>query len=182
MHYFKNFKKAKIQAEVLHELAHKDAMTGLQNKTAYKETTNTLDKEISAANAEFAIIMIDVNFLKRVNDTYGHEAGDSYLINAAKLACSVFGEENVYRIGGDEFVVVLKNKQISLANDKIAEIRQIINKLQADSTLKPFEKVSAAVGVAYYDERIDKTAEDVFKRADSDMYKNKLAMKATRKD
>ena len=81
------------------------------------------------------------------------------------------------------FIVVLfKDKQIALVNDKVAEIRSTINKLQADSTLKPWEKVSAAVGVAYFDERIDKTAEEVFKRADSDMYKNKLAMKATRKD
>ena len=182
MLYFRSFKKAKIQAEVMQELAHKDALTGLQNKTSYTEKIKTIEKEISAGHAEFSIIMIDINFLKRVNDTYGHEYGDTYLINAGKLVCSVFGEENVYRIGGDEFVVLFKDKQIALVNDKVAEIRSTINKLQADSTLKPWEKVSAAVGVAYFDERIDKTAEEVFKRADSDMYKNKLAMKAARKD
>lgn len=182
MHYFKNFKKAKVQAEVMHELAHKDAMTGLKNKTAYTEKTAVLDEEIAAKRAEFAIIMIDVNFLKRVNDTYGHEYGNTYLINAGKLTCSIFGEENVYRIGGDEFVAVLKDKQLSLVNDEVVKFRSIIDKFKEDTTLKPWEKVSAAVGVAYYDELIDKTAEEVFKRADADMYKNKLAMKAVRKD
>ncbi len=182
MNYFENFKKAKVQAEVLNELAHKDALTGLQNKTSYTEKTAKLDEEIAAARAEFCIIMIDVNFLKRVNDTYGHEYGNTYLINAGKLACSVFGEENVYRIGGDEFVVVLTNEQLATVDDNVAKFRGIINKFKANNTLEAWEKVSAAVGVSYYEAGVDKTAEEVFKRADEDMYKNKLAMKAQRRD
>lgn len=182
MHYFENFKKAKIQAEVMHELAHKDALTGLKNKTAYTEKTAKLDKAIAAGHAEFCIIMIDINFLKRVNDTYGHEYGNIYLINAGKLACSVFGEDNVYRIGGDEFVVVFKDNQLSLVSDSVSKFRGMVDKFKDDTKLEPWEKVSAAVGVAYYNEGTDKTAEEVFKRADADMYQNKLAMKATRKD
>ncbi|MBQ3434593.1 MAG: GGDEF domain-containing protein, partial [Selenomonadaceae bacterium] len=182
MHYFENFKKAKIQAEVMHELAHKDALTGLKNKTAYTEKTAKLDKDIAAGRAEFCIIMIDINFLKRVNDTYGHEYGNIYLINAGKLACSVFGEENVYRIGGDEFVVVLKDNQLSLVSENVAKFRGMVDKFKDNTKLEPWEKVSAAVGVAYYNEGTDKAAEEVFKRADADMYQNKLAMKATRKD
>jgi len=182
MLYFENFKKAKVQAEVMHELAHKDAMTGLKNKTAYAETTAKLDKDIAAARAQFAIIMIDVNFLKRVNDTYGHEAGDAYLINAGKLACSVFGEEHVYRVGGDEFVAVFDGDDVARCDTLVSNLRGMINKFKDDDTLKPWEKISAAIGVAYYNELNDKTAEEVFKRADADMYKNKLAMKATRRD
>lgn len=182
MLYFENFKKAKVQAEVMHELAHKDAMTGLQNKTAYAETTAKLDKDIADARAQFAIVMIDVNFLKRVNDTYGHEAGDAYLINAGKLICSIFGEEHVYRVGGDEFVAVFDGEDVARCDTLVRKLRGMINKFRDDDTLKAWEKISAAIGVAYYNELSDKTAEEVFKRADADMYKNKLAMKATRRD
>ena len=182
MHYFENLKRSKIQLAVMEELAHKDALTGLKNKTAYNEYTAKFDADIVEGRANFAIIMIDVNFLKKVNDTYGHEYGNIYLINAGKLACSVFGEDKVYRIGGDEFVVVLDGEALARCEEDVFAIRSMITKLQHDSTLQPWEKVSAAIGVAYYQAGVDKTAEEVFKRADADMYKNKLAMKATRKD
>ena len=182
MHYFKNFKRAEVQVEVMNELAHTDSLTGINNKTAYIETTNRLDADILAGNAEFAIIMIDINYLKRVNDTYGHERGNEYLINACNLTTSIFGKENVYRVGGDEFVAVLDGKNVSRCEDLVAKIRAEIEKFRADDTLKAWEKVSAAIGVAYYNQGVDKTTDEVFKRADAQMYKNKLAMKATRKD
>ena len=181
MLYFENFKRSKIQLAVMEELAHKDALTGLKNKTAYNEMTALLDSDIADGKADFAIIMIDVNFLKKVNDTYGHERGNEYLINAANLACTVFGESHVYRVGGDEFVAVLSGESLADCDDKVAVLRGMIDKLRGDKKLQPWEKVSAAVGVAYYTSG-DKNADEVFKRADAQMYANKLAMKATRKD
>ena len=182
MHYFNNFRKAKIEVAVMEELAHKDALTGIKNKTAYSETVSKLDQKIFVGNAEFCIIMIDVNFLKRVNDTYGHERGNEYLINACELACEVFGKENVYRVGGDEFVAILDGDKVAACEEKVARLRAAIEQFRADEKLEPWEKVSAAVGVAYYQAGVDKSADEVFKRADSEMYKNKLAMKATRRD
>lgn len=182
MHYFNNLRKAKIEVAVMEELAHKDAMTGIKNKTAYSETVSKLDGKISAGDAKFCIIMIDVNFLKRVNDTYGHERGNEYLINACNLACEIFGREDVYRVGGDEFVVVLDGEKVSACEENVAKIRAMIEKFRADDKLEAWEKISAAIGVAYYQAGVDKSADEVFKRADSDMYKNKLAMKATRRD
>ena len=182
MHYFENLKRAKIQVAVMDELAHKDALTGLKNKTAYVEKTAQFDADIADNKAEFAIIMIDVNFLKKVNDTYGHEYGNIYLINAGELVCSVFGVDNVYRVGGDEFVAVLDGEILNRCDELVTTLRGTIEKLRADTTLKPWEKVSAAVGAAYYEAGVDTCAEDVFKRADALMYENKLAMKATRRD
>ena len=167
---------------VMDELAHTDSLTGIRNKTAYIETTTRLDAEIAEGRAEFAIIMIDVNFLKRVNDTYGHERGNEYLINACELACSVFGKENVYRVGGDEFVAVLDGEKFARCEENVAALRAMIDKFKVDTKLEPWEKVSAAVGVGYYQAGVDKSAEEVFKRADEQMYANKLAMKAMRKD
>lgn len=181
MLYFENFKRSKIQLAVMDELAHKDALTGLKNKTAYNEMTALLDADIAEGKADFAIIMIDVNFLKKVNDTFGHERGNEYLINAAKLICSVFGEAHVYRVGGDEFVAVLSGESLANCEDNVAVLRGTIDKLRNNKKLQPWEKVSAAIGVAYCGSG-DKTAEEVFKRADAQMYANKLAMKATRKD
>lgn len=183
MYSFDNFTRSKLQLAVMDALAHKDALTGLNNKTAYNEAAEILDAHIKEElDAAFAIVMIDVNFLKRVNDTYGHEYGNEYLINAAKLACEVFGEDHVYRVGGDEFVVLLDGENLNHCDELVANIRARINKFANDDTLQPWEKVSAAIGVAHYRQNIDSNAEEVFKRADQDMYKNKLAMKAMRKD
>ena len=182
MYSFENFRRSSLKLAVMEELAHTDALTGLKNKTSYNEATSILDNHIKTGDAAFAIIMIDVNFLKRVNDTYGHERGNDYLLNAANLSCEVFGKDFVYRIGGDEFVVIIDGERLNTCDELVADIRSRINKFSKDTSLQPWEKVSAAIGVAYYQPNVDKTADEVFKRADKDMYENKLAMKAMRRD
>lgn len=172
----------RVKVFAMDELAHTDSLTGVRNKTAYVGMTNKLDIKIADGTAEFCIAMIDVNFLKRVNDTYGHERGNEYLINACKLICSVFGEEHVYRIGGDEFVVIIEGDKVSLGRYFVMQIRGEMNRKKANALLNPWEQVSAAIGFAVYDPNIDKSADDVFKRADKLMYENKIAMKAQRTD
>ncbi|MCR5834008.1 MAG: GGDEF domain-containing protein [Selenomonadaceae bacterium] len=171
-----------VKVEEMDELAHKDAMTGIKNKAAYDETTAALNQKIEEQSAKFCIVMVDVNFLKKINDTYGHEYGNEYLINAARLVCTVFGEENVYRIGGDEFVAVLEDDKVDICKYFVAQIRLEMDRKKSNEGLAPWEKISAAVGVAFYEPETDKTAEEVFKRADAQMYENKLAMKAQRTD
>ena len=180
--YFEKLRQAKKQVAAMDKLAHRDSLTGLKNKAAYDEMTIVLDEKISGGDADFCIAMVDVNFLKRVNDTYGHERGNDYLINAGKLICSVFGEEHVYRIGGDEFVVVIEGEKVSLCKYFVEQFKAETARKNANKLLKPWEKVSAAVGVAFYKAGVDKTADEVFKRADKEMYDNKLAMKAQRTD
>ena len=177
-----DLRKAEVKVAVMDELAHTDSLTSIKNKTAYIELTEKIDSQISAGTAKFCIVMIDVNYLKRVNDTYGHERGNEYLINACKLAGSIFGEENIFRVGGDEFVVVLTGDAVDNCKDLIRQINDEIKKFKANDELQPWEKVSAAVGAGFYREGVDKNCEEVFKRADTQMYKNKLAMKAMRTD
>ena len=173
--YFEKFTK-------MDELAHKDSLTGIKNKAAYDEATVLLDEKISEGDANFCIVMVDVNFLKKINDTYGHEYGNVYLMNAVKLTCAVFGEENVYRIGGDEFVVILTGDKVSLAKYFVTQFKSETERKNFSVALEPWEKVSAAVGVAFYEPDVDKTADEVFKRADALMYEHKLQMKAARSD
>ena len=187
--YLESLQLARIQVEnmrvkvfAMDELANTDSLTGIRNKTAYQTMTAKLDQKIEDGDAQFCIVMVDVNFLKRVNDTYGHERGNEYLINACRLVCSVFGEEHVYRIGGDEFVVIVDGDKVSLCRYFVKQFQMEMKRKNTNALLEPWEKVSAAVGVAYYDKEVDKTAEEVFKRADAEMYKNKLAMKAQRTD
>ncbi|MBR0290345.1 MAG: diguanylate cyclase [Selenomonadaceae bacterium] len=182
MNYFEKLRRAKRQVAEMDELAHKDSLTGIKNKAAYDEATAFIDEKISSGTAEFCIAMVDVNFLKRVNDTYGHERGNIYLLNASKLICSVFGAENVYRIGGDEFVVILEGEKVSLSKYFVKQFNAEMERKNSNASLEAWEKVSAAVGVAIYDSAKDKTVDEVFKRADAQMYENKLAMKATRTD
>ena len=180
MDYFEKLRRAKKQVAEMDKLAHRDSLTGIKNKAAYDETTARLDKKISESGAEFCIAMVDVNYLKRVNDTYGHERGNEYLMNASRLICLIFGEEHVYRIGGDEFVVIIEGEKASLCKYFVEQFKAEMARKNSNKLLEPWEKVSAAVGISFYEPGKDKTADEVFKRADKEMYENKLAMKAAR--
>ena len=166
----------------LEKEAYRDTLTGLLNRTAYFRYAQQLDEQAAAGTAAFSLVMIDVNFLKRVNDTYGHEKGNTYLKSAADLIRSVFGSEQLYRIGGDEFVAVLEGSARNRAEDLIRTFREKVREKQEDETLQPWEKVSAAIGMAAYEKGKDQSSDDVLKRADQAMYAAKTAMKAERRD
>ena len=158
--------------------AYKDTLTGLQNRAAYLEQTTRLNALGKGAN--YSIVMADVNYLKRMNDEYGHEKGNLYLQNAAALLTRHFGYERVYRNGGDEFVILLEDMDHKEATELLLPFQEEMDKLQNDSDLMPWERISAATGIAAFIPGKDHTAEDVLKRADAAMYQNKLAMKAAR--
>ncbi|MCR4657244.1 MAG: GGDEF domain-containing protein [Lachnospiraceae bacterium] len=133
-----------------------------------------------SGDASFAIIVVDVNFLKRVNDTYGHEKGNEYLITNAKAITEVFGKENVYRVGGDEFTVVLRNQSFSQAEGMVKAFKDI--RTNAVTQENEWELVRAAIGLAVYSPETDSDVETVFKRADTAMYEDKVAMKVQRRE
>ncbi len=166
----------------LERRAYRDTLTGLQNRTAYYEYNQTLDKRIADGTADFSILMVDVNFLKRMNDTHGHEKGNEYLKNAAELISRVFGEEMTYRTGGDKFVVIADGEAQQRTGEQIRRFKAEMAALQDTDGLQPWQKISAAVGIAAYDRSVDTCTEDVLKRADAAMYQDKVAMKAQRRD
>ena len=166
----------------LERRAYRDTLTGLQNRTAYYEYSQILDARIASGEADFSILMVDVNFLKRMNDTHGHEKGNEYLKNAADLIARVFGQDHLYRTGGDEFVVIFDREAQIDAERKILEFKDLVANLSTAPGLQPWQRVSAAVGIAKFDRAGDPDTESVLKRADAAMYQDKLAMKAERKD
>ena len=161
--------------DYINGLAYRDGLTGVKNKTAYQETIARLEEKTRTGKPEFAMVVFDVNNLKQVNDTMGHDFGDILIIESCKLICKVFKRSPVYRIGGDEFVAILENGDYEHYNELLERFQEALN--DYNKYAGPDGKISIARGIAVYEEYVDLTAGDVFKRADDAMYQNKLMMK-----
>lgn len=176
----RELKNTREKADQMTKLAQKDALTGVRNKTAYLKEIKDLDEQIVENNAEFGIAMIDMNYLKTINDDYGHEKGDIALQKLCQLICTTFSHSPVFRIGGDEFVVVLKKDDYINHKNLEQDLFNRLDALQKDQALSPWEKLSCALGIAVFEKDTDLCVEDVFKRADETMYEHKKRMKAER--
>lgn len=95
--------------DYINGLAYRDSLTGVKNKTAYQDASHRVEEQMRLGRPEFAVLVCDINGLKDINDTFGHDFGDMLIIDACKLICKVFKRSPVYRIGGDEFVVLLEH-------------------------------------------------------------------------
>ena len=158
-------------------VAYTDVMTGAKNKTAYEETVEVINQEIRDKTARFALIMFDINNLKQTNDTYGHAQGDQLIITAANLMQQVFGQNNVFRIGGDEFAVLLRYGEADLFQEKLLEFARKLDKLNQEENFV-WGNIKVARGATLYDCRTDAVYGDVFRRADTLMYQNKKSQKS----
>ena len=163
-------------------LAYRDSLTGAGNKAAYEKAAKRLDWDILAENANFAMVMCDLNYLKKINDNYGHDKGNEYIKTMNNILKGVFEESPIFRIGGDEFIIILQEDEIKKINQNIAIIKDKMHEIFRDKTLEPWQRVSTAIGYAIFDQNIDKNVADVFKRADQNMYQDKQAMHAVRED
>ena len=157
------------------EKARQDDLTGIKNKNAYGEYERKLNEQIKSGVAdEFAIAICDVNGLKTVNDTQGHKKGDEYIKDASKLVCETFKHSPVFRVGGDEFVVILKGSDFESREDIEKKFTDIVKRNAEE------KKVVVACGISVFDRMHDKNVSAVFERADAIMYKNKMSLKGGR--
>lgn len=156
------------------ELARRDELTGVKNKNAYQEFEDQIQKRIDAKDGimPFAILVADINNLKMINDTYGHKAGDEHIKTASKMICDVFVHSPVFRVGGDEFAVVLNGEDYFNREKLLKSLRAKILK-----NIKKPDGVVIATGMSEFDSRSDKSISNVFERADSKMYENKNFLK-----
>ena len=129
---------------------------------------------------EFSIAMIDLNYLKKINDTFGHEQGNIAIKKLCYIVCHTFTHSPVFRIGGDEFVTILKNDDYKNRVNLVEVFNRSLAELAKDDKLEVWEKVSAAIGIADFDMKIDANVANVFARADKAMYQRKKEMKAVR--
>ena len=154
--------------------ANRDALTGFRNTTAYKSWVADFESESKDPNAVYGVAVFDVNQLKQVNDTYGHQAGDKLIVAAANAIADVFKRSPVFRIGGDEFLAVLRNRDLQDCRELFAKLDAVCENTALEEDKAP---VSIARGFAVFDPGKDSGFEDVFQRADNAMYENKRKTK-----
>ncbi len=179
--YVVNLTKARKETDEMNRLAMRDSLTGIRNKMAYDNEVKRIEWELAEdPYKKFGLGMIDLNFLKRLNDTYGHEWGDEAIKKLCHHICVTFNHSPVFRISGDEFVVVLEKGDFDKREELVEEFNSQLEEWSKDTRLEPWERISAAIGIAVYDPVVDKTVSNVFRRADEAMYRRKKEMKAVR--
>ena len=166
----------KEHTKLQHTLAYRDSMTGLRNTTSYREWILDFDKTINETTATFGVAVLDLNYLKEANDNYGHNVGNALITTTAHLISDTFKRSPVFRIGGDEFVVILQGHDLTEVDILFAELDEklSISEIKSGSRIIP---ISLAKGFAEFDPRRDMEFNDVFNRADDRMYVNKRQMK-----
>lgn len=151
------------------QMAYVDALTEIPNRMAYLEKIHELERAKDRAPAA-AVIMIDLDRFKSINDTWGHSAGDQVLRHTAQRMTAAFSgsESMVYRIGGDEFAILA----IGLAEETILERLKGLEQAQCGGV--PY---SISYGWAFVNRQEDNAVEQAFSRADKMMYANKSRKK-----
>ena len=170
----KDIEKGKM-AEYYRRLANTDSMTGLANRTAFNNDLNTLETD-----TEYTLISMDLNNLKKINDSLGHQAGDRYIINAANIISKVFGKDGIcYRIGGDEFSVIIRNP----GSDDIAKrlIVALEKEMDLHNSAHPSEQVAIALGYESNSPASGRDHDEIIHFADEKMYENKRLLKSREK-
>ena len=150
--------------------ANLDELTGVKNKHAYAEMEKILDTRIDEKyTPSFAICVFDINGLKEINDTYGHQEGDRFIKHGCDIICRIFKHSPAYRVGGDEFVVIAQGYDYLNIDALMQKMRKhnLRNQQKGD--------VVIAAGMSRF--RGFEAVADVFKRADEEMYKNKKELK-----
>lgn len=177
LYFMSNLNKAKSEIdtkdEQISELgakAYRDSMTNVGNKAAYTAKISELQD-----TDEYGIVLMDANNLKMINDTYGHEAGDTYIKGCCQVLCDIFAHSPVFRIGGDEFAVILKGRDYQNRHTLMKNIGDAFEKIWAENENDPVHRYSCSLGMA--DSTTCSTTRETIKTADDNMYENKKIFK-----
>jgi diguanylate cyclase (GGDEF)-like protein len=166
----------------LNKRVYVDALTSVRNKGAYSAYIEELQTHLNEKGSQrlaFGIGVFDCDNLKWINDRYGHEKGDIYLKTASRLICHVFQHSPVFRIGGDEFSVILQNADYQNREALVQQFKEDMAEISA-SAKHDWEEAHIAMGIAVYEPQRDHSVNDVIRRADESMYENKRGRKAGR--
>ena len=154
------------------ELAYQDQLTGIRNKHAYVEREEAIDLLLrDKSSGDLCLFIFDLNDLKLINDTFGHEQGDDYIIKSVTIIKQVFKNQIIYRIGGDEFATFVDGPDFNKRYYLLETFNQII-----ESNIGKNEPI-IAVGFADYVPEKDNSLRSIFTRADERMYARKKKLK-----
>jgi diguanylate cyclase (GGDEF)-like protein len=168
-------KVAQLQERVeqLDMLAHEDSLVGLPNRRGFVRALERLIDRVKRYEEKAALLFVDVDGLKLINDSFGHHAGDEALVQIARLlAGGVRKSDLVARIGGDEFAILLDHSDEESARETANRLVDLIagSEFAHEGHALP---LSVAIGAAAIDR--DDSSESAMARADREMYRRKAA-------
>lgn len=181
----KSFKKLsgnmKAHINALNEQAFIDSLTHVRNKGAFSIAIEELQEQINngSIDPDFALGEFDCDGLKRINDQYGHDKGDIYIKKACRTISDVFKRSPIYRVGGDEFFIILKNEDFHNLNFLLERFDVVVKDINASADA-PWEQVYVSKGFAVYDPAEDNLVQKIMQRADKLMYEDKRERKMYR--
>lgn len=174
--------KTRDNIDSLNKKVYVDAMTSVGNKAAYgayiQKLQDLLDNQVEGL--EFAFGVFDCDNLKYINDFYGHDKGDIYIKKASQIICRAFPHSPVFRIGGDEFAVILEREDYRDRDELFNLFRQYRDEVR-EAAENEWEQANITMGLAVYDPKNDPSVIDVARRADQVMYENKRLRKEKQK-
>ncbi|MDD5118841.1 MAG: cache domain-containing protein [Sulfuricurvum sp.] len=158
----------KVAHDKMEKIAMTDTLTGIHNRYAFFKLLETEQEKSKRYETQFSMIMFDLDYFKTVNDTYGHDVGDSVLVEVvAKVGECLRKSDTLGRIGGEEFMVLLPHTEIREA----VEIAQRIRHFIAEHSFDTVGTMTVSIGVVQY--RADESMESFVKRSDIALYQAK---------
>lgn len=163
----------KRNEEQIHQLAYYDSLTELPNRTLMKDRLNLALIQSKRFNRSLALMFIDLDNFKQVNDTLGHDAGDELLkVMADRLLRCVRGADTVCRFGGDEYVIILE--EIAHPHDAEIVAGKMLNAINEPLYIHDNKlQITASIGIAVYSNNENNDAKTLMKKADIAMYEAK---------
>jgi diguanylate cyclase (GGDEF)-like protein/PAS domain S-box-containing protein len=173
----RDISERKKAAEQLEYLAHHDPLTGLANRSLLRERISASIALAEKSGESLALLLLDLDRFKAVNDLHGHPIGDQVLVRvAARLRAAARGAELIARLGGDEFVILLSAADAAGASE-VAQ-RVIATLLEPLEIGAPFVQINTSIGISLYRQH-GSTADELLKNADTALYAAKRAGRGT---
>ena len=166
------FEKINLQEQELKNLAYIDPLTNCHNRRSFLESAEVEFERCRRYSHLYSILFLDIDFFKEINDSYGHAAGDSVLVEITRTCLKNIRESDFLgRIGGDEFGIVLHECDLAYANETAKKLRDAISTIVISGEfgkIKPSVSIGATVIMD-----ADENAYDTLKRADQNLYRSK---------
>ncbi len=163
------------------KLAYEDSLTKAGSKVAFEARRAEVAEAIKNGDTKVAIVVVNLNDLKRINDIYGLDGGNKYIISGCEILRQVYREIPVYRVGSDDFVVILQGDAYRDRDELYAVLEEQFYKAQDNTEVDPWERCSAAAGMTEFFDDADTDIDQVYRRAEMIMSRNKRIMKSERK-
>ncbi|MBA2882041.1 diguanylate cyclase (GGDEF)-like protein [Desulfosalsimonas propionicica] len=156
----------------LQRMSETDALTGIFNRRKFLEQLNKCFRKFKRYDRPTALITFDIDHFKRINDSFGHSTGDKVLCRLTQNCTAQLRQvDSLYRIGGEEFAVLLPETNAENAYQQAERLRQISEQLRMEDR-ESADKITISVGISEFADT-DASIEDVMKRADACLYEAK---------